>query len=590
MTGAMLSQLPFSTRITRPVAAARRGIARVSLRGRVLILLACSILPAIVAQLAFAYQEFRDDVQREEERMVLLASAAAGRLDQFLTGTEGLMALLATQAATLMADPAMCSARLMAIQTVFRARYATLTLLDRSGGAICSSRLDIVGQSFADWRQFRTAIVERRFTFGDIVLSGRVSNLPVLTLAYPVTAADGSATAVIIVSLRLEYLGTLTETGLHQANMVTALVDRQGTGWSSRRGSLAHLPPPAALTASLARATVNFSHRFEDGRSYSYFATPLVREAGLHLVLGAPSGTLHGHLLSKLGYEIVFMLIFCPLALGGMYVATKQFVLRPLGQLQAAIVSYRPGARVGYHAAAGAPPEFVRIGDAFSALADAVADLHEKQGALLAQRELMIREVHHRIKNNLQQVSSLLRLQARRTVDPTAKSHLIGAQTRIHVIGAVHGQLYAREPSALVEVGGLIASIATQVHNSSAPRDRVRLVCAVESLMLPSEYSVSLCLVVTECLTNSYKYAFPDNRRGTVTVRLAKAEEPGHMRLEVNDDGIGLPAVEVQNVEPGFGAMLVRALARQLDGKIEITTGHGAGLAVTFPIPAGAKT
>jgi two-component sensor histidine kinase len=577
----------FTDRLSRPLFAAREGMNRLSLRLRVLILLAGAILPVLGAQLLSAHGEYLAAMRERDERIGLVARSAAARYGQFMSGTERLMALLAAPQTAL--DPVQCPARLAALRKVFEERYASFMVLDGKGNVVCGSSPEQVGTSFADRGYFLEAMGMRRFTVGPFLAAGRATGLPVLPLAYPIKTPGGQVGGIIAVGVRLDWLASLADQALHERGWVMALVDRDGVAWTRRPGIRDLMPPASVLKAAATEAAPSFEHALADNRIYSYRVTRLVEGGGLALLLGAPADTLQQHVLSKLGMHFALVLGLCVLVLGCMYVATEQYMLKPLKQLQMAIVTYRPGVRIGYHADHGAPPEFIRIGDAFTALADSVATLNEKQAGLLKQRDLLIREIHHRIKNNLQLISSLIALQARRIADPAAKSQLVSAQSRIHVLGAVHRQLYEQEPSASVDVGHLIESIATQVHTTTAPRDRVRLACEVEALELSSETAVSLCLIVSEALTNAYKHAFPEGRQGSVTVRLARGETPGWRRLEIVDDGVGLPAIANASSEPGFGSMLVKALTGQIDGRLDMTTGRGTAIVVDFPLPAGAR-
>ncbi len=567
---------------------ARQRFATLSVRGRMIILVAFGLVPVFAAQIVATYYEFRSMVAERESKTWHIANWAASSHIQFVAETERVMARLIANSDQKLLQGADCTKTIALFRDVFREEYASFFVVDRRGAIVCAAGPEMHGISVADRDYFREALAKRRFVVGEVLSQDRVSLQPVVPMALPQVDAEGNVAYIAVIGVRLQWLAALPDVARSEPRWFFALADRGGRAWTSRDSGTELLPPRAALAAGLATAPRKFEYDVPGGERYSYFPVPLAGESGLYLLLGKPAITATSHMAARFADEILAMAALCVVAFIGLSVATRRIVLTPLKQLQDAIRNYQPGVRNNIAAPGAMPPEFDAIGRAFLDMAGAAEKRHEKQRVALVERDLLIREIHHRIKNNLQLISSMLSIQARCAADPAVRDHLVGAQTRIQVIGSVHRQLYEQEPSALVDASRLIESVAHQLHSSAAPRSRIRLASDLMPLMLAAEHAIPLCLAVNEALTNSYKHAFPNDRTGTVTVRLQAAERPGWIRLEVGDNGVGNAGADSGARETGFGAMLLQALANQLDGTLEMRNEHGTWLILELPLPAGA--
>lgn len=201
----------------------------------------------------------------------------------------------------------------------------------------------------------------------------------------------------------------------------------------------------------------------------------------------------------------------------------------------------------------------------------------------LAEKEVLLKEVHHRVKNNLQVIISLLRLQSRRGIGEAIAAQLRDTQHRIQAMALVHEQLYTEGNLggiALAEyarqlLSGLLRSYTGQSGQVSAT------VAIPEHLHVPVDIAIPLGLIMTELLTNSLKYAFPDERQGTVSV--AAMTTDGELCMRVGDDGVGLPPSESLAQSRGMGRQLIRQLAAQLLGTVTAIPGTGATFEICIP-------
>jgi PAS domain S-box-containing protein len=208
--------------------------------------------------------------------------------------------------------------------------------------------------------------------------------------------------------------------------------------------------------------------------------------------------------------------------------------------------------------------------------------------ASLREKEALLREIHHRVKNNLQVTSSLLRLQAAAVGDAQTREMFEETENRIRSMALVHEKLYQSTNLARIDFADYIRSLGELLFRSSAINpENVTLVVSGPETFLSIEVAVPCGLIVNELLSNALKHAFPENRRGEIHVRLD--ERPDEWtRVSIRDDGIGLPANFDVNRTGTLGLQLVHGLVQQIDGRIRIeATKPGAGFIIEFPPERG---
>ena len=192
----------------------------------------------------------------------------------------------------------------------------------------------------------------------------------------------------------------------------------------------------------------------------------------------------------------------------------------------------------------------------------------------LAEKEVLLREVHHRVKNNLQVVSSLMSLQARKA--PAAlKPYFQESLERVGAIGRVHEQLYRTEGSGSFDAAVLLRTICGDIAQIYGT-DRDRITCRVEAAQavpLPLDVATPLALIVSEVVSNAFKHAFGDGRHGEIVVMLE--ESSGEIRLEIHDDGTGFVAGDAAARPQSMGLRLIELLAGQIGGRTNWASDHG---------------
>lgn len=222
-----------------------------------------------------------------------------------------------------------------------------------------------------------------------------------------------------------------------------------------------------------------------------------------------------------------------------------------------------------------------------------MVEVHERREAesrtrtALKEKEVLLHEVYHRVKNNLQIVASLLSRQAAATGDRHAAAVLQESRNRVHSMALVHQQLYQSGDLTRISVRPYLVALTCGLFQSYGVEPG-RLALEVEDLTFPIEAAIPVGLVVNELVTNAVKHAFPDGRRGQLSIRLA-LESADTCRLVVADDGCGRQDTDL--ARPGsLGLRVVSDLARQLGGQLEVDWRAGAEFRLTFPFPKGSTT
>lgn len=199
---------------------------------------------------------------------------------------------------------------------------------------------------------------------------------------------------------------------------------------------------------------------------------------------------------------------------------------------------------------------------------DTTADDPDSLVRALAQKTALLHEIDHRVKNNLQLVSSLLLLQARRAVDPAVRDALRSAQARINAVAIVHRRLFQEEDALQFNVAAFLEDIVEDAIGGSGRTD-LSAKLDLEPAELPTYQAAPLALLVGELLGNCVRHAFPGDRGGVISVTLVR--EGDQLRIEIADNGVG---VATTGTSPGAGQTIVKLLCDQLRADCQVADAH----------------
>lgn len=199
----------------------------------------------------------------------------------------------------------------------------------------------------------------------------------------------------------------------------------------------------------------------------------------------------------------------------------------------------------------------------------------------LLSRDMLLREVNHRIKNSLQLVSALLSIEGSAAKSEETRTSLARASARVHAISSIHELIHRSKDIQSVKIDRYLQDLCGEIAGSAVSQSRkVEVSCHAETFELPTDVTVTIALLVNEFVTNSLKHAFPDERAGRVEVSMKRHD--GHAILQVSDNGVGKPI----DASGNLGTRIIAGLVRQISGKLtETTDALGYSARIAFPLP-----
>ena len=288
-----------------------------------------------------------------------------------------------------------------------------------------------------------------------------------------------------------------------------------------------------------------------------------------------------GH--GQLGLSIPAVL----LGLGIAIIAIELIITRPLRAVQAAVDRWRMGHPFQLDPYTRLPSELRAMSLSFRRATRTLTRREAQLKLAIQQQDLAMQEIHHRVKNNLQIVASLLNLQASRIRVPAARAEFQAARDRVRALATLHRHLYAHGDVHTINMRSFLLELCGQLFQALGETEGDRLVLEVEApeLEMSSDQAVPLSLIVTEAVTNAVKYAYPAGRRGTISVQLRRDGDMAE--LEIRDDGIGISAGRAETdagTRDGIGIQLINGFSRQLGAKLEVEQGAGTRYVVRMKL------
>jgi PAS domain S-box-containing protein len=221
-----------------------------------------------------------------------------------------------------------------------------------------------------------------------------------------------------------------------------------------------------------------------------------------------------------------------------------------------------------------------------NALNERLQDLNESLTRTLKERDVLLQEIHHRVKNNLQVICSLISLQLRKLEPGENRDALSECRTRVQAIALIHEQLYQSRDYARVPFAAYVRSLGSGIFDAGAAlRDNVRLELKVDDVRLPVDQAIPCGLVLNELITNALKHGFKDGRSGSIHVELSKTSA-GVVTLEVHNDGIALPADFERTRATSLGLQLIATLASQLGARLSVRREPATSFQLSFSAQA----
>ncbi len=527
------------------------------------------------------------DAADVRDRMFENARANASQEENVFASGEQVLRALANQPEVREPGAGCANALADALKGLFY--FADFYRLDTHGNVLCAA-IRPPASAAANQPWWQQAIRANAFFIAPQTYSSALQS-NVLQGVLPLRKPDGQFVGAIVLVFDVSWLDRLLRNRPLPADTVLAVFDPAGTiiaanDLKAAQAIFVHHPPAGQQEQLLSRSAF--------GHSWTYALVPIFGR-GIAVGFARRNSLLFGSTYLHVATDLLLPVLMLTLASAAIWIATGRLITRWLVYLRRIAIAYTRGHyAVRPVALAAAPTEFRELGETISGMAAAVEDRDRRLRTALDQKSLLIRETHHRVKNNLQIVMSLLSLQAGKLRDPAAQQALRQAQFRVNALALVHRILYENEDLGAIGLRKLIEDVARQIQDAAGGESRdLRLQFNLARRQITSDLAVPLTLFLVEALTNAFRHAYPGEARGTVFVSLLPA--PGGMlRLSIEDDGVGLPPPDGG---AGIGARLIEAFARQVGGTASVRRRKPSGTAVellfadpgTPPGPSGTQ-
>ncbi len=543
---------------------------RQTIRFRLGLALAVALFPVLALGALQVVTEFDREGHVRQVELTEAASRSAITARARIQAAIGLLQTLQPQAVGL--D---CTPRLAEILGQLDG-YRNIVRLDANG------RVECAGANVAPADRAHLPWFERLRDGAQTVVSrSRTSGEPALIAATRAQRRDGSFDGALVASILISSLKPDLSDPTLPADTAVAILssDGQYLVQSDRR---AFLPPPADWRARLAAGRMLFTAKDTRGSARDFATAPLMGGEAL-LVISAPAPGLFGWARLNPFSAIVYPLLAWLAAWAAVWVAVDRVVIRWLHYLDRIASIYARGRfTVRPLKAERAPAEIRDLAHTLDAMADGIVARDLSLRESLAQKDTLMREIHHRVKNNLQVITSLLNMQQRALTDPAARAAMSDTRQRITALALIYRALYQGPDLRRVDVRQFLEELVGQLGAGEGGRTTaIRTELHADDLEIDPDKLAPLALFAVEAIGNARKHAF-GLEGGTIHVEFrVRGDE---VMLEITDNGRG----EAESLPTaGVGRTLMSAFARQLRGSAVVVPAPERGVRVrlTFPRP-----
>ncbi|MPZ32144.1 MAG: HAMP domain-containing protein [Rhodospirillales bacterium] len=562
-----------------------------SLRTRLVVVVTVALLPVLALSAWYAVREQRATELRRVETVAAAAELVVARHRELLEATRRLLVAMCEEDTVRQsaspdagaADINRCEAYLGQVLQKFPNEYSSAFVTDAAGTARCSSAPTAVGMGFSDREIFRLVRETGKFAVG-VQLASRVTPTAVIPTALPILK-DGEFRGMCALGISLRWFADLVTPASAADPIAVSLIDRRGVSLAGSAEAERVLPVAVRLAAAIVGGQKAFREYGQDGQLYEFRLLPLA-DASIFVVAAATVAEGFPSLLGDWGGFILVVLALAA-ALLAVWLGADRWCVRPLRYIRDFADRVARGDDMKFEPKRPWGPELQSVGEGVRAMAAAIASREAELRAGLEQRDHMLREIHHRVKNNLQMISSLLNLQAGEIRSPRIRRFFGDAQNRVLTLSILHRHLYERSSWALVDFQQFISDLVRQIsvgrRRPDRPQPRYQIRAPI--MAVGPDIAIPIGLIVTEAVSSALSRNF-DNVTAP-EIRIEAADKAGTVELTIEDNGAGGGGSLGSDARGGFGLTLIRGLAMQLGGEAQISPREGGGMrvAVIFPMP-----
>jgi two-component sensor histidine kinase len=568
-------------------------MARWSLRTKLVAVAALALLPVVAISGWRAFDDAREVQARHAEAASAVSGLADSRYRELMEGSRRLLVAACAddavqrvlQPTATAEDTQRCDAYLSQLLQKFPSDYSAALVIDDRGSARCGSTPTARGMNFSDREVFRLVQQSRTPAVGANVAS-RVTQQIVIPIGVPVVR-DGQFAGMCALGLSMRSLAEQVASPQSAGSAGVALVDRAGGLLGGDTRATSALPVASRVAAAIASGQASFVDYGQNGSAYDFHVRSLGGET-LYAIGAIPADRSLMAFLLDWG-EFALILLATLVVLTVIWLGADRWCVRPLRYIQDFAGRVARGENVTLAPLQSRTPEMASVAARVGEMAAAIASREAELKAGLEQRDHMLREIHHRVKNNLQMISSLLNLQAGEIRSPRIRRFFGDAQNRVLTLSILHRHLYERSSWSLVDFQQFISDLVRQISvarpgiERPTPRYQIR----APIMAVGPDTAIPVGLIVTEAVGRALNHDFSGVAVPEIRIEAVEKED-GEAELVIEDNGVETSRAVVGNGARGsFGLTLMSGLAMQLGGEAKISSREGGGtrVVVTFPLP-----
>jgi two-component sensor histidine kinase len=548
-----------------------------TLRRRLQAVITLALLPVVLVSIFQGVARARLDIANVHDRLLQSARTVAASDQNLLAAAEQVLRAVGSLS-EVRGMSGNCDGVLA--DTLIGVRYfSNLTRIDASGRVTCSAMALAHGMSVKGYTVFDEAQKTDGMAVSNELIS-RVTGQPVIGGMLALHKPDGSFDGTVAIALDVHWIDYMMRAANLPKGAVVAVYDRSGKVIATNNKDVGAAIAKAGISPGTDPNEVSSA---EDSRGdlWRYGNASLMGNS-IFVAFAMGEGRLFGPTYLHVGLDFALPILMIGFAWFAIWLATDRQVTQWISYLRRIAAAYRSGHYAIRPDLADAPVEFKLLGDALSDMAEGIQDRDRRLREAVDMKTTLIKEIHHRVKNNLQIVMSLLSIQANQVKDAVAKEALVQAQTRINALALVHRILNELEDQSTLDISQLLDELCHQIAGGMS-NDRVRVEVNVPSRVVSGSVAVALALFTVEVLTNIFKHAYPDERDGVIRVSMTQVEG-GKLRLEIADDGKGFA---MDQTSKSVGSRLIKTFGLQLGGvsSVQSEPGRGTVVELIFPDP-----
>src|SRR6201996_4323398 len=527
-----------------------------TLRRRLQAIITFALLPVVLVSIFQGVARARLDIATVHDRLIQSARAVASGDENLLAAAEQVLRAVGSLS-EVRGMNGNCDGVLS--DTLIGVRYfSNLPRIDDTGRVACSAMALARGLNVRDYAVFQAAQKTDSMTVSNELVS-KVTGQPVIGAMLALHKPDGSFDGTVAIALDVHWIDYMMRAANLPKGAVVAVYDRSGKVIATNDKDVGAAIARSALAAGIDPADVE-SAVDSKGELWQFGNAALIGNT-IFVAFGEGQNRLFGPTYLHVGLDFALPILMIGFAWFAIWLAADRQVTQWINYLRRIAAAYRSGHYAIRPDLVDAPVEFRLLGDALSEMAEGIQDRDRRLRENVDMKTTLIKEIHHRVKNNLQIVMSLLSIQANQVKDMGARDALLQAQTRINALALVHRILNELEDQSTLDIRQLLEELCHQVAGGMG-KENVRVEVDVPSRVVTGSVAVALALFTVEAITNIFKHAFPEDREGVIRGNMAPVEGD-KLKLTISDNGLGFA---MGGTSRSVGSRLIKTFGLQLGG------------------------